>query len=133
VIVTDASVLAVALGDDGPDGDLVRERLKGEKLAAPEIIDLEVVSVWRRQLMLKKMNLRRATMAMTDLKEIPIYRSPHKPLLRRCLELQNNISVYDASYVALAEILDSILLTADVKLTQSYGPKCNFDLIRSGQ
>ena len=49
VIVVDASVLAVALGDDGRDGEHARERLAGETLVVPELVDLEVVSVWRRQ------------------------------------------------------------------------------------
>lgn len=48
VIVVDASVLVTALGDDGPDGDRGRDRLRGERLTAPELIDIEVVSVPRR-------------------------------------------------------------------------------------
>src|SRR5262249_22539341 len=50
VIVIDASILATALGDDGEDGANARARIRGEELAAPEIIDLEVASVWRRTL-----------------------------------------------------------------------------------
>ena len=50
MIVVDASVLAVALADDGHDGDLARASLRGERLAAPELVDLEVTSVWRRQM-----------------------------------------------------------------------------------
>lgn len=49
VLVVDASVLVVALSDDGPDGDHARARLRGERLAAPELIDLEVGSVLRRK------------------------------------------------------------------------------------
>jgi hypothetical protein len=48
VIDVDASVLAVALGDDGTDGEHARERLAGESLVAPALVDLEVVSVWRQ-------------------------------------------------------------------------------------
>lgn len=47
MIVVDAAVLAVALIEDGPDGDQIRDRLRGESLAAPSLVDLEVVSVWR--------------------------------------------------------------------------------------
>jgi len=43
VLVIDASVLAVALLDDGPDGDLVRHRLRGERLAAPASIDRQAL------------------------------------------------------------------------------------------
>ena len=58
VIVVDASVLAVALGDDGADGQQARERLADETLVAPELIDLEVVSVWRRHVAAKLMPAR---------------------------------------------------------------------------
>ena len=50
VLVVDASVLVVALADDGTDGDKARARLRGERLAMPELADLEVASVLRRQL-----------------------------------------------------------------------------------
>lgn len=48
MIVVDASVLVTALADDGPDGERARVRLAGERLAAPHLIDVEVVSAWRR-------------------------------------------------------------------------------------
>ena len=60
VIVVDASVLAVALGDDGTDGEHARERLAGETLVAPDLVGLEVVSVWRRHVAAKLMPARRA-------------------------------------------------------------------------
>jgi hypothetical protein len=49
VLVVDASVLVVALADDGVDGDAARARLRGEELAAPELLDLELTSVLRGQ------------------------------------------------------------------------------------
>jgi predicted nucleic acid-binding protein len=57
VIVVDASVLATALGDDGDDGDQARARLRGERLAAPELVDLEVPSVLRRLLLAGRLPL----------------------------------------------------------------------------
>jgi predicted nucleic acid-binding protein len=81
VIVVDASVLAVALGDDGIDGLQARERLAHEILAAPELIDLEVASVWRRQVAAKLMPARRATGAIADLTELPLRRASHRPCL----------------------------------------------------
>ena len=53
VIVVDASVLAVALGDDGAVGQQARERLADETLVAPKLVDLEVISVWRRHVAAK--------------------------------------------------------------------------------
>jgi len=67
VIVVDASVLATALGDDGPDGDRARARLRGERLSAPELVDLEVASVLRRQVQGGEVDVRRAALALADL------------------------------------------------------------------
>ena len=105
VLVVDASVLVVALGDDGPDGDLARERLRGHGLVAPELIDLEVASVLRRQYSRGRLDDRRARQALNDLEAIPVRRASHRSLLSRCWELRDNLTVYDAAYVALAEAL----------------------------
>ena len=126
MIVIDASVLATALGDDGEDGDAARERLLGQELAAPEIIDLEVTSVWRRTLT----DERRAAFALADLADLPLRRAAHLPLLPRCWELRHNLTPYDASYVALAEALNVTLLTADQRLARAPGIRCAVDVLR---
>lgn len=131
MIIVDASVLVVALADDQDDGDRVRRRLRGEVLAAPEIVDLEVVSVLRRQVMLGGMDTRRADQALTDLVTMPLQRAPHLGLLARCWELRANLTAYDAAYVALAELLDATLLTADARLGRSRGPRCTFEVIEA--
>jgi len=131
VIVVDASVLAAALGDDGPDGDYARSRLRGERLSAPEIVDLEVASVWRRQLQAGMIDPRRAQLALADLDAIPLRRAAHRPLLSRCWELRDNLTIYDASYVALAEALDVTLLTGDGLLANAVGPRCQIVVLRS--
>ncbi len=131
MLVVDASVLAPALADDGRDGDAARTRLRGQALVAPELIDLETASVIRRQLHAGQLNTRRAELALTDLVELPLQRAPHRPLLRRCWELRQNLSVYDASYVALAEMLDVVLLTADARLATAPGLRCQLDLLRA--
>jgi len=129
VLVVDASVLAPALADDGPDGDMARARLTGQSLVAPELIDLEATSVIRRQMLGGHLDARRARLALTDLVELPLRRAPHRALLARCWELRENVSVYDAAYVALAEILDVVFLTADARLARAPGPRCRFELL----
>ncbi len=131
MIVADASVLAVALGDDGPDGDHARARLRGERLTAPELIDLEVISVWRRQIRGGALEARRAGLALADLAALPLRRAAHRPLLARCWELRDNLTVYDASYVALAEALDVTLLTGDWRLSRAAGSGCHIEVLRS--
>ena len=130
MIVVDASVLAVALADDGPDGDHARARLRGERLTAPELVDLEVISVWRRQIREGALQARRADLALADLAALPLRRAAHRPLLARCWELRDNLTVYDASYVALAEALDVTLLTGDGRLAMASGPRCHFEVLR---
>lgn len=130
MIVVDASVLAPALADDGTDGDLARARLRGEVLAAPELIDLEVSSVLRRLHLSGQLPASRAESALADLRDLPVQRAPHLPLLARCWSLRDNLSVYDASYVALAEALGSVLLTADAKLSMAPGLRCVVEVLR---
>ncbi len=128
MLVIDASVLAVAIADDGKDGDAARARLRGETLAAPELIDLEVISVLRRQNRTNVFDNRRAALAITDLRALPIQRATHLPLLARCWELRDNLTTYDAAYVALAEALNTTLLTGDRRLARAPGPRCTIEL-----
>lgn len=129
MIVVDASALAPALADDGPDGDCARARLRGERLAAPELIDLETASVIRRQLQAGCLDDRRAALALTDLVDLPLRRAPHRPLLARCWELRKNLTIYDAAYVVLAEILGVVLVTADARVAGAPGVRCEVDLL----
>lgn len=129
MIVIDASVLAPALADDGVDGDRVRERLRGEQLAAPELIDLEVVSVLRRADRTGRLDDRRSGQVLTDLAALPLRRVPHLPLLFRIWELRDNLTAYDAAYVALAEALDALLLTADGPLGRASGVRCEVEVL----
>lgn len=130
MIVVDASVLAVALGDDATDGRRARQRLVDEALIAPALIDLEVVSVFRRHVAAKLMPARRADDAVSDLADLPLRRSSHGPLLHRIWQLRQVLTPYDAAYVALAEALDILLLTADRRLARAPGLKCEVELLR---
>jgi predicted nucleic acid-binding protein len=124
VLVVDASVLAPALADDGDDGDKARARLAGESLLAPELIDIETLSVIRRQHRSGQLDDRRAELALTDLAELALRRAPHQILLWRCWQLRHDLTVYDAAYVALAEMVDVVLVTADARLVQAPGLRC---------
>jgi predicted nucleic acid-binding protein len=129
MIVVDASVIVTALADDGDDGDRVRERLRGERLVAPHLIDLEVVSAWRRLAAAGQLDDRRVARAMTDLGTLRIERAPHQPLVQRCWELRPDLTVYDASYVALAEAIDAVLLTGDRRLAEAPGVRCSVEVM----
>lgn len=131
MIVVDASVLAVALGDDGDDGERFRERLAAETLVAPELIDLEVISVWRRHVTARLMTVRRATAAVEDLADLPLRRCSHQPVLQRIWELRHTVTSYDAAYIALAETLAALLVTADARLSRASGVRCEIETLAS--
>jgi predicted nucleic acid-binding protein len=123
------SIVASALGDDGDDGERARGGLAGQRLFAPELIDLEVASVWRRAARAGRLGERRARQALADLAALPLTRAPHQPLVARIWELRDNLSPYDAAYVALAEALETSLLTADRRLTRTAAARCEISLL----
>jgi predicted nucleic acid-binding protein len=129
VIVADASVLVTALADDGDDGRTVRHRLLDEDLAGPELVDLEVTSVFRRFAATGHLTTERARQALTDLHDLRIELVSHRPLLRRCWDLRENLTVYDAAYVALAEALDVVLLTSDKRMAAAPGIACEVETL----
>ena len=100
------------------------------RLAAPELVDLEVVSVLRKQLRVGAIDARRADLALTDLADLPLRRAPHLSLLARCWELRDNLTIYDATYVALAEALDAPLVTADTRVARAPGTTCQIEVLR---
>ena len=130
MIVVDASVIVTAFADDGADGDRARQRLRGERLAAPHLIDLEVTSAWRRLTAAGHLDERRANLALNDLRALRLDRVGHGPLLERCWQLRTSLTAYDAAYVALAELLEATLLTADRTLSAAPGPRCPIEVLR---
>ena len=130
MIVVDASVVVNALVDDTSVGHRARQRLRGERLVAPEVVDLEVISALRRLTASGEVGEQRADQAVADLDDLRLQRVPHRPLLPRCWELRANLTPYDAAYVAVAEALDTTLLTADRRLADAPGPACTIEVLR---
>lgn len=123
-------MLAVALADDGADGDLARARLaRDPALHAPYLVDLEVLSVLRRQAGAGLLDARRASFALQDLLDLPMTRYPHAPFARRVWELRSNLTPYDAAYVALTETLGCLLVTADARLAGAPGIRCDVEVL----
>jgi predicted nucleic acid-binding protein len=129
VIVVDASVVAPALADDDDDGDRARARLHGERMIAPALLDVEVLSVIRKGTFAGVLDERRAAMAVFDLGRFRVKRVPHRPLLPRAWELHSNLTAYDAMYVALAESLGVALVTSDEPLSRAPGVRCAIELL----
>lgn len=130
MIVVDASVVSNALADDGHEGDLARQRMiQAGELAAPDLVDVETVSVLRRRWLAGDLTARRFSTAVDDLGDLAVIRMPTLPLMRRAYELRANLTAYDASYVALAEHLGWVLLTADRRLSRAPGLACTVELL----
>lgn len=130
MIVVDASVLANALADDGHDGQVARRRLADNgELAAPDLVDVETVSVLRRRWLGGDLTARRFSAAIDDLADLALDRFPTLPLMRRAYDLRANITPYDAAYVALAEHLGCALVTADARLSRSPGTRCQIEVL----
>jgi predicted nucleic acid-binding protein len=129
VIVVDASVLIPALVDQGASGALARERL-AQDVYVPELADVEVLSVVRREVLAGRMSAERGVAVLEDYRDLGLQRFPHLPLLPRAWQLRAAVSAYDAQYVALAELLDVPLITADRRLSRAPGLRCAVDVLQ---
>lgn len=128
--VIDASVLVAFYATDDSRRAAVSERLTVvHALFAPAHVDAEVVSALRGMARGSPVLTQAVPGALRHLAGFPIRRMPLAPLLERMWELRENITPYDAAYVALAERLDGPLITCDAKLAGASGGRCFFDLI----
>ena len=93
--------------------------IEGGFLLAPELLDMEVLSVFRRAVLRRQLNEQRALRAIEDLMDWPIDRLPHRSLVWVAWQHRNNLSAYDAFYVAAARLSDAPLITADGPLARA--------------
>lgn len=120
MIVVDASAAVSALLNAGP----ARRALAREPLHAPHLIDSEVANALRRQLAAGRIDAGQGWAALNVLRRLAVTRHPAFSLADRVWELREQLSAYDAAYVALAEALDASLLTADARLSRAPGLRC---------
>ena len=129
MIVLDASAAVELLGDT-PAGRRILARLGGEGvLHAPHLLDIEVVSAFRRQSTLGAIAAKRVEQALAQYRRLRILRHPHYPYLERIWDLRHNFSAYDACYLALTEVLAATLLTRDTALTSAHLSRGNIEVI----
>ena len=118
--VVDASV-AVEYLLRTPLGLTVAGIIEGASLAAPELMDAEVLSVLRRAVLNGRLQEPRAQMVVDDLEHWPVDRISHRSLAQLAWQYRGNISAYDAFYVAAARVHGIPLLTADGRLARASG------------
>jgi predicted nucleic acid-binding protein len=130
VIVVDASAVLETLLRT-PAAAAVEGRLfdSRQTLHAPHLIDVEVAQVVRRYAAAGELDAERGREAIVDLADFPLLRYPHDLLLQRIWELRNNLTAYDAAYVALAEVLGAPLLTRDRRLAAAPGHHAKVELV----
>lgn len=123
-VVCDASALVALLLDGGADGQWATRALTGESLAAPALLAFEAANIIRRFELAGTVSADQASQAHDDLICLTIEYWPYELLLPRAWELRHNLSSYDASYVALAELLDASLVTLDRRIGRATGVRC---------
>jgi predicted nucleic acid-binding protein len=130
MIVVDASAVLEVLLRTGA-AQAVEGRLfdPQETLHTPHLLDVEVTHVIRRYAAKGEIDGERGAAALDDLAVFPLHRYPHGVLLPRVWELRNNLTAYDAVYVALAEALEAPLLTRDRRLANAAGHRATIELV----
>jgi len=126
VIVLDASAVVLALLNDGD----ARRSLAREIAAVPHLADSEVTHALRSQVLRGTVSAADAQAALASWARLGVRRFAVVGLLDRIWELRDNVTAYDATYVALAEALGCDLVTADARLAQAPGPTCSITVLR---
>lgn len=123
--VCDASAIVALLLDDGPDGRWSTQELHGAALSAPSLMAFEAANIVRRHELAKLVTTEQAAQAHADLLDLDVDSWPYDVLAPRAWQLRRNLSSYDASYVALAELLDVPLVTLDRRIRRARGIACS--------
>lgn len=128
-LVCDASAVIALLLDDGPAGRSAAERMIGPTLAAADLLPFEVANIIRRHELAGLIGTDQAVQAHADLLDLQIELWPYDLLAGRAWELRSNLTTYDASYVAVAELVDAPLLTLDARLARAPGIRCAVEVL----
>jgi predicted nucleic acid-binding protein len=130
VIVLDASSLLEFLLQT-PLGTRVEARLfrDAAELHSPHLVDVEVTQGLRRLVRAGEVSPARAAEAIADLADLDLHRHPHLDLLTPAWKLRENVTAYDAMYVALAEALDAPIITCDTPLAKAPGHRARIEAI----
>jgi predicted nucleic acid-binding protein len=126
MIAIDANAVVALLVDDAELGTSSRRAYAQHDLAAPDLLSYEVTSVLRKLCQLKTITDRVAEHALRDLNLLRVDTVPYGDIARRMWELRDSLSVYDAAYVAVAELFEVELLTFDQRVRRAPGPRCEF-------
>lgn len=119
MVVVDTSAVLAALVADPPNPRLCERLSEDGDLHAPHLVDVEFIHALRRLVRRRELSLDRAEAARKDFADLLVVRYPHEPLMERMWELRDNVTAYDAAFLALAETLGVPLITVDERLARS--------------
>ena len=130
MIVIDASAEVAILLNIGQDVEGIRGRIarSGETLHIPHLFEIEVLHALRSLTLRGTVSSERARLALDRLRDTRFVRYPHTALTGRIWELRENLTAYDAAYIALAEALDAPLVTTDARLARASGIRAAVEL-----
>lgn len=121
MLVLDTSALLAALADVRPDPILAQRLGDDGDLHAPHLIDVEILHALRGLVRAGKLSADRAQDVRSDVAALAITRYGHEPLADRIWALRDNLTAYDAAFVALSEALKVPLITCDARLASAPG------------
>jgi len=117
LLVVDTSAVLNVLLAEQPDEGLVERLAEDGGLEAPHLIDVELLHALRKLVRLGEVSADRASDARSDFASLALTRYSHEPLAERIWALRENLTAYDAAFVALAETLRAPLVTCDERLS----------------
>lgn len=126
MIVIDASAAVLGLLNDGE----ARATLRDASVVCPHLADSEVAHALRAQVLRREVTAVDASRAIDVWGRLGIERVGVRGMLGRIWELRDNLSAYDATYVAVAEAMEAPLVTADARLARAPGPRCTVTVVR---
>lgn len=124
-VVCDASALVAVLADSGATGAWAARQLRDAELIAPALLPFEVANILRRHELAGQISADQAALAHVDLVDLHVELWPYEALAARVWRLRANLTSYDASYVALAEMLEVPLVTLDHRIARLPGIRCD--------
>jgi predicted nucleic acid-binding protein len=127
LIILDASAALFALLNDGE----ARRIVAAETVGVPHLADSEVANALRAQVRRGRIAPEHAEAALTRWARLGLRRFAVVDMLDRIWELRENLTAYHATYVALAEAVTGMLVTADLRLARAPGPTCQVTVVRT--
>ena len=132
MLVVDTSAILEVIAGQRPPPALAERLTRDADLHAPHLIDVEMLHALRRLTLAGALTADRAQDARTDFGDLTIVRYPHEPLADRAWALRDNLTAYDAVFVALAEAMDVPLVTCDARLATAPTHRAQVELFELG-